>query len=104
MDKTKIFKICYLIGMFLFFLLIILMCLITFTKIEFDENKFIETLIIGGIALVLISPKDMFHGQIDTENNASANFSYTNFRGYFTCFLGLVSIILYIYLKVYIVR
>ena len=104
MNKSRFFSICYVFGMFLIFTLFILMLLVSLTKINFNEDRFVEALLLGGIAFMLISPKDMYHGKLDEPNSPRANFSYTNFRGYFTFILGIGSIILYIWLKVYILK
>jgi hypothetical protein len=90
--------------MFLIFALFLLMLLVSLTKINFNEDRFVEALLFGGIAFILISPKDMYHGKLDESNSPKANFSYINFRGYFTFILGIGSIFLYAWLKVYILK
>ena len=100
MNKSNIFITCYLIGIFFLTISMILMFLIVFFEKYFDENKYIYILLTAGIGLILISPKDMFND----ETTPNAHFTYKNFRGYFTCFLGMVSIIMFIYLKLYILK
>jgi len=96
MNKSKIFAICYVIGILILLALVLLMFLITFLEKYFDKDKYIYILLIGGIGLMLTSLKDMF-----TENKS---FSYGKFRAYFTFFLGTVCIILFIYLKLCILK
>jgi hypothetical protein len=99
MNKKQFFAICYLLGMFLIIATLILAFLVTFTKINFNEDKYIHTLLTGGLGLILISPSYIFHN--DSQN---PKFTYTNFRGYFLFCLGVVCVVLYILLRVFILK
>jgi len=94
MNKERFFAICYVFGIILGLAAVVLMFLITLFGKHFDENKYIEMLLLGGICLILISPRLIIY-----KADQYASFTYTNFRGYFLLCLGIVSIVLYIYVK-----
>jgi predicted tellurium resistance membrane protein TerC len=97
MNKEQFFAICYVLGIIIGLATVVLMFLMTLFGKYFNENKYIEMLLLGGICLILIAPRLIIY-----KADQHAGFTYTNFRGYFLLFLGIVSIVLYIWLKVYI--
>jgi uncharacterized membrane protein YqjE len=103
MNKERIIAICFIIGVLIGLASVVLMFLMVLFEKYFDENKYIEMLLIVGVSLMLISPHFIIY-KANNENSQNTGFSYNNFRGYFLLFLGLVSVAMYIWLKVYVMK
>jgi len=103
MNKEQFFAICFAIGILAGLASVVLMFLMVLFEKHFDQNKYIEMLLLVGVSLTLISPHFIIY-KAKNENGQNTGFSYNNFRGWFLLCLGITSIVLYILLKVYILK